>query len=99
MPTGKGNQYPWKRSKILVEPLSNIDYATRLAARIAWNSNAMFRRIGIDGDGQHINRDFAENPHNKIGEVTIQFAKGTQAIVVKMPALSKELIAQLSTQE
>lgn len=87
--------FPWKRSKILVEPPPDVDYKSRLAARLAWNNNAAFNRVGVDGETT-ITRVWAENPKNKIAEVTIRFDKGNQGISVRIPRPTKEVVDQLA---
>ena len=89
------DRYAFKRMKILVRPIPPADYGTRLEARIAWRGGKDFMQITAEGDAKRINRKWAEDPHNKISEVTIQFCGQKQAIVERIPPPSPEIVEQV----
>lgn len=85
-----GNMYQFKRLKILVRPEPPAEYKTRMEARIAWNTGKPFLLVGPEGETRSITSKWANDPLNKIGEVTVQFDGNRQAIVIKIPPLTPE---------
>ena len=90
MPKGQGNNYPFKRAKILVRPVKDT-YTTRMQTRLAWNAGDKFIIAGADRAGKYVDKAWAEDVANKIAEVTIQFDNNKQAIVVRIPPPPREL--------
>lgn len=89
------HRYEFKRMKVLVRPIPPDDYSSRLEARIAWQGGKSFMLITSEGDAKRVDRKWAEDPHNKISEVTIQFDGQKQAIVARIPPPSAEQMEQV----